>query len=149
MINKKGQAFDAFKLLIAAVVAGSILVILLQIIAGITITTKKPVRVMGQEMSSVSAGGMCSVSNNKVEFTKGTQIQSDAVAVKAGMNKGSVDFCCGGNGYKCGEYGFGSEQGFDCGGGQLMINQDIQGNIRACCPIEQGESCTIGFKAAR
>ncbi len=148
MINKKGQAFDAFKLLIAAVVAGSILVILLQIIAGITITTKKPVRVMGQEMSSVSAGGMCSVSNNKVEFTKGTQIKSDAVAKKAGMNTGSVEFCCRGED-DCEGYVFKDEQGFDCGVDKLGVDEDIQGNIRACCPITQGEDCTIGFKRAR
>lgn len=153
MINKKGQAFDAFKLLIAAVVAGSILVILLNIIGGITLTTQEPVQVMGQEMSSVSAGGICSISTNVVEFTRGTTIQSDAVAVKAGMNEGSVKFCCSsdvGVGDDCNGYEFSEEdEAFNCEEDNLGIDEDIHGNIRACCPTTQGDPCVIGFRMAR
>lgn len=145
MLNQKGQAFDAFKLLIAAVVAGSILVILLQIIGGITIATQKPARVMSQEMSTVKSGGMCSTSSSVVKFSEGTMLTANAVAEEAGMNPGTVEFCCSSTTDTQGctdEYAFGD--GFDCSSGSLTVEKALNGNVRACCL--GGGNCTIGFQ---
>ena len=94
---QRGQAFDAFKLLIAAVVAGAILVILLSMIGGFVSPGQAPLTVMGQEMNKVKTGGVCSTSTLVVQFSAGEEISSDAVARQAGMNLGNVEFCAGSN----------------------------------------------------
>ncbi len=133
-------------LIIAAVV---ILALFFIKIGGIThphYLPRAPIYVMAREMSSVSAGGICTVSNSVVEFTKGTQVKSDSVAKKTDMNKRGVKFCCSESvSENCKGYVF-PEKGFDCKEDKLEINQDAHDKIRACCPATQGEPCTIGFK---
>jgi hypothetical protein len=91
---QRGQAFDAFKLLIAAVIAGAILVILLNILGGITITTQEPKQVMVQMIGTVKGSpGSGSVSQQVVKFTPGTEIGADGIASSAGVNPGSIKFC--------------------------------------------------------
>ncbi len=115
---------------------------------GITPLTQGPVQVMGRDIDSVSAGGLCTISINKVKFDRETEIQSNAVAKKAGMNKGSVKFCCSESvGKHCKGHVF-PDESFSCKeeGNKLEINQDALDNIRSCCPIAEGEPCTIGFE---
>jgi hypothetical protein len=95
MLNERGQAFDAFKLLIAAVVAGAILVILLGIIRTIIPVGQDPITIMGQELTKVKEGGVGTVSTTTVEFNPGTDISANAVARAAGINDGDVKFCNG------------------------------------------------------
>ncbi len=94
MLGRKGQAFDAFKLLIAAVVAGSILVIILSMLGGINPTTSDPLTVMAQSVQSVrGAPGSGTVSTQVVQFQTNQIITSKAIETKAGVNPGTVHFC--------------------------------------------------------
>ncbi|MCD6522768.1 MAG: hypothetical protein J7K68_03385 [Candidatus Diapherotrites archaeon] len=152
MLNQKGQAFDAFKLLIAAVVAGAILVILLSMIGGFMPVGQDPLTVMGQELNKVKKGGVASTSTAVVQFQEGQEYTADAVAQEAGINKGMVVFCCEGvddpDG-KCEGYMFDEhEDAFECNGKTLTVKQNIAGKVRAYCPIGEGK-CIIGFKLTR
>ncbi len=94
MFGFKGQAFDAFKLLIAAVVAGSILVIILSMLGGFITPGGSPVTVMAQTVqglrTSPDAG---TVSSQVVQFQKDSVISTKSVESKAGINPGTVFFC--------------------------------------------------------
>ena len=96
MFGFKGQAFDAFKLLIAAVVAGSILVIILSMLGGFITPGGSPVTVMAQTVqglrTSPDAG---TVSSQVVQFQKDSVISTKSVESKAGINPGTVFFCIG------------------------------------------------------
>ncbi|MFC2174413.1 hypothetical protein ACFLQ2_00900 [archaeon] len=151
---QRGQAFDAFKLLIAAVVAGAILVILLNIIGGITIASEDPLRVMGQELKEVRGGGRASVSN-VVRFNEDEEFFANAVARAAELNEYSVGFCCEGSsmsqctGYEFSEAQFECTEGTATTEGHLAVKSDVSGSIRAYCPSGRGELCSIGFRAER
>ena len=94
LLNKRGQAFDAFKLLIAAVVAGAILVIILSMLGGFITPGGDPVTVMAQSVQSVrGAPGSGTVSSQIVQFQKGQVISTTAIETKAGVNEGTVHFC--------------------------------------------------------
>ncbi|MCD6414620.1 MAG: hypothetical protein J7L23_03250 [Candidatus Diapherotrites archaeon] len=94
MLNERGQAFDAFKLLIAAVVAGAILVIILGMLQGFIIPVGQPMSVMTQGISTTSkAAGSGTVSPQAVKFVKGDILSTDGVADQAGVNKNRVCFC--------------------------------------------------------
>ena len=151
---QRGQAFDAFKLLIAAVVAGAILVILLSMIGGFVPVGQDPLTVMGQELNKVKKGGVASTSSQTVQFSQGEEFESDAVAKEAGINKGQVVFCCGqssGDGDpKCDNYEFTEQDAFECSseGDVLIVEEDISGKVRAYCPTSD-DPCIIGFKVSR
>ncbi len=148
---QKGQAFDAFKLLIAAVVAGAILVILLSMIGGFVPVGQDPLTVMGQELNKVKKGGVASTSTQVVQFAEGQEFTADAVARSAGVNLGQVQFCCGSvddvDG-KCTGYEFSGDT-FDCKEDDLTVNSQISGKIRAYCPLSSEHPCIIGFKVSR
>ncbi|GEM_PF-6238043 len=96
MLGKMGQAFDAFKLLIAAVVAGSILVIILSMLGGFVTPGGDPVTVMAQQVQSLrGAPGAGSLSTQIVQFQPGAVISTSAIETKAGINPGTVFFCTG------------------------------------------------------
>ena len=151
---QRGQAFDAFKLLIAAVVAGAILVILLSMIGGFVPVGQDPLTVMGQELNKVKKGGVASTSSQTVQFSQGEEFESDAVAKEAGVNKGQVFFCCdqevGDATAKCDGYEFIEQDAFECSseGDVLIVNDDISGKVRAYCPTSD-DPCIIGFKVSR
>jgi len=151
MLNSRGQAFDAFKLLIAAVVAGAILVILLSMIGGFTAVGSEPDQVMAQELNKVKRGGIASTSSSVVKFPEGNYYEADAIALQAGLNKGSVKFCCtysGDSSDKCKNYEF-DDEFFDCDEDVINeVTQTVSGKIRAYCPPNSGD-CVIGFKSAR
>lgn len=156
MLNQKGQAFDAFKLLIAAVVAGAILVILLSMIGGFIQPGQDPVTVMAQELNKVKKGGVASTSKAVVQFSEGDEFSSDAIATAAGLNRGSLEFCCSGaedSDGKCENYAFddltSGVEAFICDGpNTVIVDQDIAGKIRAYCPLNE-DKCIIGFRQAR
>lgn len=155
MFGSKGQAFDAFKLLIAAVVAGAILVILLGIISGITNPQQEPPQVMKQLVQSVRGGGVAKISSQVVTFKTGEIYEADGIATSAGLNIGDVVFCCGGVSQKCGggDYDFDStdnSQFFTCSGtegSEISVDGTVTGKIRAYC-WDENEKCTVGFKKA-
>ncbi|MBN3037608.1 MAG: hypothetical protein JW834_04125 [Candidatus Diapherotrites archaeon] len=153
-MNKRGQAFDAFKLLIAAVVAGAILVILLSMINVIVPVGSEPDEVMAQTLQQVKQGGVTKTSQTVVQFVAGNGYESDAIAEKGGRNAGDVMFCCSGvDSEKCEGYMFddidGDNSFFECDepSGELTVLKDISGKVRAYCETS-GESCIIGFKKA-
>jgi len=148
---QKGQAFDAFKLLIAAVVAGAILVILLSMIGGFVPVGQDPLTVMGQELNKVKKGGVASTSTQVVQFSEGQEFTADAVAREAGVNLGNVQFCCGDvedHDDKCPGYEFDADS-FKCSADNLVVTGQISGKVRAYCPIASDYPCVIGFKVSR
>jgi|GEM_PF-7070313 len=54
---RRGQAFEVFRLLIAAVIAGAILMVLLNVLGGLTITTQDPDDFVRQAVKSMAAEG--------------------------------------------------------------------------------------------
>lgn len=84
ILNQRGQAFDVFKLLIAAVVAGSILLILLQVIGGIPgIGQKDP----NTEASNLVKNGVNSPASPQfskgITFTESVSLTSKTIASKS------------------------------------------------------------------
>ena len=150
---QKGQAFDAFKLLIAAVVAGAILVILLSMIGGFVPVGQDPLTVMGQELNRVKKGGVASTSTQVVQFAEGQEYTADSVAREAQVNLGNVQFCCGSvddTDGKCTGYSFDDQSdSFDCSPDDLAVTAAISGKVRAYCPIDSSHPCVIGFKVSR
>ncbi len=143
MFGTRGQAFDAFKLLIAAVVAGSILVIILSMLGGFVTQGGDPVTVMAQQVQSYrgspGAGGL---STQIVQFQPNNVISSTAIETKAGINPGTVYFCsstnnipdnCGGScnddaGTVC-SYAFNNDQFTFKGNTQVTAKVKIGGKI--------------------
>ena len=81
---KKGQAFEVFRLLIAAVVAGAILMVLLQILGGFVTPTQDPQKVAAQFVKDLSTYGGTKVSD-PITFKKGATIDLGAVSREAAM----------------------------------------------------------------
>ena len=99
MLGRKGQAFDAFKLLIAAVVAGAILVIILSMLNGFNAPSGNPTTVMSQLVQSLkSSVGSGKVSMQVVQFRPGDVVGADGVEQSAGVNPGTVHFCASSGG---------------------------------------------------
>ncbi len=96
MLGRKGQSFDAFKLLISAVVAGAILVILLSMLGGFTTPSGQPPTVMAQTVQQLRGEPGSGVTSGQiVTFKKGYLISAKSVWTKAGVNPGTVGFCGG------------------------------------------------------
>ncbi len=152
MFGKKGQAFDAFKLLIAAVVAGAILVILLGMLGGFITPSGDPISVMSQSISKVKgAPGSGSVSAQMVQFKEGDVVSSEAVETKSGVNTGTVKFC-GTVDSECTSacppgYGFDEHDTFFSvdSGGEINAIKDVSGKIRVYNCGSDGKYW-IGFK---
>jgi len=90
----KGQAFDTFKLLIAAVVAVAILGILLSIMSGIVIPGAEPQRVIGEQLSKAVEFPLSTfVSQVKAGFKSGTIFSPDSFKDSLG-GTGNVKFDC-------------------------------------------------------
>ncbi len=81
---KRGQAFEVFRLLIAAVVAGAILMVLLQILGSFTTPTQDPQKVAAQFVRDLSGYGGVRVSD-PITFKKNTTIDLNAVAREASI----------------------------------------------------------------
>lgn len=105
-MNSKGQSFDVFQLLIAAVVAGAILVILLNIIGGVLPPGTSNVNAEASNLvktgvntsyGSPTSKGNISMDNktflNPITIAQGTDISSDDICVTPGdfISDGSND----------------------------------------------------------
>ncbi len=91
----KGQAFDTFKLLIAAVVAIAILGILLQILNLIKPPGADPETIIQQQLQKAYGHiGSVTVSDGKASFTKG-QIFSGESYLSVMGQQGVIEFQCG------------------------------------------------------
>ncbi len=91
----RGQAFEVFRLLIAAVVAGAILMVLLGILGGLTTPTQDPQEVAAQLVTKLSNNFGGTATSDPITFKKGSSIYLPAVAAKAALSrecvKGDVD----------------------------------------------------------
>lgn len=95
MFNEKGQAFDAFKLLIAAVVAGSILVIIISILDPGSWFFTDPANEANTLISRVKDTPGYASRSNEVTFSSGDIYFADGWASKAQLNDGAILFCVG------------------------------------------------------
>ncbi len=86
---KRGQAFEVFRLLIAAVVAGAILMVLLQILGSFTTPTQDPQKVAAQFVRDLSGYGGVRVSD-PITFKKNMAIDLAAVAREASVPEDCV-----------------------------------------------------------
>ena len=82
-MNKKGQSFDVFKLLIAAVIAIVILSVLMSIIGQIVTPTGKPIDVAGRLISSLRNPWYSVMGSESVTFDLGESINRDALSEKS------------------------------------------------------------------
>lgn len=76
---RRGQAFEVFRLLIAAVIAGAILMVLLNVLGGLTITTQDPDDFVKQAVKSMASEGGAKTSNTIV-FKNGMMVNLRAAA---------------------------------------------------------------------
>ena len=86
---RKGQAFEVFRLLIAAVVAGAILMVLLQILGGFATPTQDPQKVAAQFVKDLRDYGGIKVSD-PITFKKNTTIDLGAVSREAAVPEDCV-----------------------------------------------------------
>ena len=93
-MNEKAQAFDAFKLLIAAIVAGAILVILLTMLSSIIPIGQDPFDTIAEGITSTKGTlGKNYISTQEVRFVKDRMFLANALSDKAQINKDEVCFC--------------------------------------------------------
>lgn len=93
-MNSRGQAFSVFELMIAGVVAFAILIILLMVIGGVSLTSSQDAKtVMANAISSVSPSGTTTTS----EFTlkRNEEIASEDLIEKTGLDAQSMFFAKG------------------------------------------------------
>ena len=86
---RRGQAFEVFRLLIAAVIAGAILMVLLNVLGGLTITTQDPDDFVKQAIKSMAAEGGAKTSNTIV-FKSGMMVNLKAAAGAAVIDSSCV-----------------------------------------------------------
>jgi hypothetical protein len=83
--NQKGQAFDVFKLLIAAVVAGAILLILLQVLNVLPPFQKKdPNNIASENVKSQINNLGSPITINDVTFSENAVVSAKTIAQKSG-----------------------------------------------------------------
>jgi len=87
---RRGQAFEVFRLLIAAVIAGAILMVLLNILGGVGIRTQDPQDFVNQAVQSLATTGGIKTSST-ITFEKGQAILLSAAAASATLDSSCVD----------------------------------------------------------
>ncbi len=138
----RGQGFDVFRLLIAAVVAGAILMILLGLMQGLITPTTDPQTAAAQLVKKYSRyGGQGST--DLIDFRKGMAIDAKAIAREAYLPTECVEVQVGEN------TDFGSK--FNCEDGSVCeytSNVGTKARIKVRCdsdlPDFQGKNCDIG-----
>lgn len=81
-MNSRGQAFSVFQLLIAAVVAGAILVILLQVLGTLPGISQDPNEVAGSSVQT-QIDNIGSPAFKKVTFENGSNLTAKTIAAKS------------------------------------------------------------------
>lgn len=134
----KGQAFDVFKLMIAAVIAVAILGILLTIMGQIVIPTQQPIPAMQSLLVDSYQYKIPKVSNFEVTFKKGELVPASQLEKSAGgstiifdastaYNKDALIQCF----VETSKTTFGSS----CSGGTAYLNpqKEFKAKITTCC----------------
>ena len=130
----KGQAFDTFKLMIAAVIAVAILGILLGILQGVQPPTGDPTTTMRDLLSkSRSNPGNHLTSQQEVTFSKGTIFTGAAFQQSVfGGQTPDITFECD------------KEFSALCKAGKtLEIVNDFKSQIKTCCAPTDTKTCVI------
>lgn len=96
----RGQAFEVFRLLIAAVVAGAILMVLLGLLQGLITPTTDPQTAAAQLVKKYSTYGGVG-STDLIDFRKGMAIDSRAIAREAYLDPGCVGVSTDIQGFDC------------------------------------------------
>ncbi len=96
----KGQAFEVFRLLIAAVVAGAILMVLLGLLQGLITPTTDPQTAAAQLVKKYSTYGGVG-STDLIDFRKGMAIDARAIAREAYLDLGCVGVKADIDGFDC------------------------------------------------
>jgi hypothetical protein len=136
----RGQAFDTFKLLIAAVVAIAILGILLGILSGIILPGADPETIIGQQLTKAyQYEGSTFVSPANANFKSGVSYSSASFTDKIG-GVGSIEFQCSselkGTSSVCKESGTNNDR--------VDVKGDFTAKISACCePNQSPPACHI------
>ena len=95
VLGEKGQAFDTFKLMIAAVIAVAILGILLGILGSIQPPGGDPATITGDQLSKAyQFPGSIFASASKASFKSGVTYVSDSFKDKVG-GLATINFYCG------------------------------------------------------
>jgi hypothetical protein len=120
----KGQAFDTFKLLIAAVVAIAILGILLNILSNMPNLTANPTNTIKTALSDAfQSQGIPSMSPSKAAFQKNINFPSTTKLFLDAVGGNSITFDCS---------AYLKPDSCD-GGPTLMIKRDFSAYVSACC----------------
>lgn len=136
----KGQAFDTFKLLIAAVVAVAILGILLGILGGIFWPGANPYQVAKDQLTSASNyKGLPQISTSTAAFKKGMTMDGGADTFKNAIGGvGSIQFHCSTDVASACQYGTSTA---DPNSNTAIILRDFSALISACC--SSGNACNV------
>lgn len=128
----RGQAFDTFKLMIAAVVAVAILGILLAILGGISLPGQDPATMIkGQLQQAVQYPGSTFVSQTEASFKPGVVYSSNSFKDILG-GTGSVKFSC--------DAALG---GCSASGDTVAISSTFKTVIKATC--DENKDCIVGI----
>jgi len=132
----RGQAFDTFKLMIAAVVAVAILGILPGILGGIATPGQSFDDTAKQLITKATQSpGAVYPSAGEVTFQKDSIYPSSIFkTVSGGRN---TEFSCA-NTALCEQDGSGENA-------KLKINYNLRAQIYVCCPSSTSDSCQIGI----
>ena len=96
----RGQAFEVFRLLIAAVVAGAILMVLLGLLQGLVTPTTDPQTAAAQLVKrNATYGGVGST--DLIDFRRGMAIDARAIAREAYLDLGCVGVKAEVDGFDC------------------------------------------------
>lgn len=132
----KGQAFDTFKLLIAAVVAVTILGILLGILNLVKPPGTEPGNLISQKLQMAAAAiGSTYVSESKADFSAGTEFAGSSFIAKLG-SLGDVYIYCSENLVDNGYCTNSATQGES-----ILIDKVFQEKIKVkCC---ESDKCAV------
>ncbi len=91
----KAQAFDTFKLMIAAVVAVAILGILMSILGGITVPGADPTNIIRDQLAKAyQYKGSTFVSTSQAQFQAGVEYSGESFADVVGGVGTNIEFYC-------------------------------------------------------
>ncbi len=143
----KGQAFDTFKLMIAAVVAVAILGILMGILSQITVPGADPVNMMNDQLTKAHQyPGTIVISSASAAFQKG-MVYSGASFIQVLGGTGKVVFVC--DDVYTGTPKSNTDPCYvnPTATTAVAINGAFSAKIRACCNSASTPACVVGVGA--
>ena len=141
----RGQAFDTFKLMIAAVIAVAILGILLGILGGISPPgqgfTDTTTQLIGE---AVRSPGAIRSSSGEVSFTGGDEFPGSIFEDTSGGRNIKYEYASGfcGTGVSCTNLCCVYTQGSQT---FLKINRNFNAKIYVCCKQSTSDECKVGI----